>query len=48
MNDLSTYRDLRELVKDCGGIEKFRFFGHLNKYDMITPFGFALTSDSDD
>ena len=29
--DLSNYFDLRELVKDCGGIEKFRFFGHLDK-----------------
>ena len=29
--DLKSYFDLRELVKDCGGIENFRFFGHLNK-----------------
>lgn len=48
MKDLSTYYYLKDLVNDCGGIEKFRFFGHLNKYDMVTPFGFALTSYSDD
>ena len=48
MKDLSTYCYLKDLVNDCGGIEKFRFFGHLDKYDMVTPFGFALTSYSDD
>ena len=48
MKNLEQYYDLRELVKDCGGIENFKFFGHLNKYDMITPFGFALSSYSDD
>ena len=48
MKDLEQYYDLRELVKDFGGVENFRFFGHLNKYDMITPFGFALSSFSDD
>lgn len=41
--DLSSYFDLRELVKDCGGIEKFRFFGHLNK-----PVGPFLCEYSDD
>ena len=48
MKDLNTYCYLKDLVNDCGGIEKFRFFGHLDKYDMVTPFGFALTSYSDD
>lgn len=48
MKNLDQYYDLRELVKDCGGVEKFRFFGKLNKYDMMTPFGFALSSPSDD
>ena len=48
MKNLEEYIDLRDLVYDCGGIEKFRFFGHLNKYDIITPFGFALTSYSDE
>lgn len=41
--DLSNYFDLRELVKDCGGIEKFRFFGHLDK-----PAGLFFSSYSDD
>lgn len=41
--DLSNYFDLRELVKDCGGIEKFRFFGHLDK-----PVGPFLCEYSDD
>lgn len=48
MKDLNTYCYLKDLVNDCGGIEKFRFFGHLDKYDMVTPFGFAFTSYSDD
>ena len=48
MKPINEYYDLRELVADCGGIENFRFFGTLNKYDMTTPFGFALTSPSDD
>ena len=48
MKSINEYYDLRELVADCGGIENFRFFGNLNKYDMVTPFGFALTSPSDD
>ena len=48
MKDLNTYCYLKDLVNDCGGIEKFRFFGHLDKYDMVTPFGFSLTSYSDD
>ena len=48
MKPINEYYDLRELVADCGGIENFRFFGNLNKYDMVTPFGFALTSPSDD
>ena len=48
MKDLNTYCYLKDLVNDCGGIEKFRFFGHLDKYDMVTPFGFALASYSDD
>ena len=41
--DLSNYFDLRELVKDCGGIEKFRFFGHLDK-----PAGLFFCEYSDD
>ena len=48
MKPINKYYNLRELVADCGGIEKFRFFGTLDKYDMMTPFGFALTSPSDD
>lgn len=48
MKELKEYTYLKDLVNDCGGIENFRFFGHLNKYDFITPFGFALTSYSDD
>jgi hypothetical protein len=47
MKDLDQYYDLRELVKDFGGVENFRFFGKLDKYDMITPFGFVFTSSSD-
>lgn len=43
IKDLNNYFDLRELVKDCGGIEKFRFFGHLNK-----PAGLFLSEYSDD
>ena len=41
--DLSNYFDLRELVKDCGDIEKFRFFGHLDK-----PAGLFFCEYSDD
>ena len=41
--DLKSYFDLRELVKDCGGIENFRFFGHLNK-----SAGLFFSSYSDD
>ena len=48
MKPINKYYNLRELVADCGGIENFRFFGTLDKYDMMTPFGFALTSLSDD
>lgn len=48
MKPINKYYNLRELVADCGGIEKFRFFGHLNKYTMMTPFGFALSENSDD
>ena len=48
MTDINKYIDLRELVADFGGIDNFRFFGHLNKYDIITPFGFAFSSHSDD
>ena len=46
MKSINEYYNLRELVADCGGIENFRFFGNLNKYSMVTPFGFALTSPS--
>lgn len=48
MKNLKDYIYLKDLVADCGGIENFRFFGHLNKYETITPFGFAITSCSDD
>lgn len=48
MRNLEEYIYLKDLVADCGGIEKFRFFGHLNKYTIMTPFGFALSEDSDD
>lgn len=48
MKDLNEYYYLKDLVKDCGGIENFRFFGHLNKYTIMTPFGFALSEHSDD
>ena len=48
MKNLNEYIYLKDLVADCGGIEKFRFFGHLDKYDFITPFGFGLSSYSDD
>lgn len=41
--DLKSYFDLRELVKDYGGIEKFRFFGHLGK-----SVGLFLGEYSDD
>ena len=48
MKNLNEYIYLKDLVADCGGIEKFRFFGHLNKYDFMAPFGFGFTSPSDD
>ena len=48
MRDLEDYIYLKDLVADCGGIEKFRFFGHLNKRTIMTPFGFGLSEDSDD
>ena len=43
MRNLEDYIYLKDLVADCGGIEKFRFFGHLNKYSMMTPFGFVFS-----
>lgn len=46
--DLLKYHDLRDLVADCGGVEKFRFYGHLDKYTLRSLFGFSLISDSDD
>ena len=48
MKNLNEYIYLKDLVADCGGIEKFRFFGHLDKRDFMTPFGFGLASPSDD
>ena len=48
MKNLKDYIYLKDLVADCGGIEKFRFFGHLDKYTLATPFGFALSENSDD
>ena len=48
MRNLEDYIYLKDLVADCGGIEKFRFFGHLNKYIMMTPFSSILSENSDD
>ena len=48
MKSINEYYDLRELVADCGGIAKFRFFGHLNKYTLVTTFGFGFSENSDD
>ena len=48
MKNLEEYIYLKDLVRDCGGVDKFRFFGHLDTYTAITPFGFALSSYSDD
>ena len=48
MKNLEDYVYLKDLVADCGGIEKFRFFGHLNKYITMTPFSFILSENSDD
>lgn len=48
MRNLEDYIYLKDLVADCGGIEKFRFFGYLNKRTIMTPFGFGLSEDSDD
>lgn len=45
--DLLKYIYLKDLVADCGGIEKFRFYGYLDKYTLKTPFGFSFTSNSD-
>ena len=35
MRNLEDYVYLKDLVADCGGIEKFRFFGHLNSDDWV-------------
>lgn len=48
MQDIKDYFDLRKLVDDFGGIEEFRFFGILDKYTLMTPFGFALAETCDD
>lgn len=48
MNKLNEYFDLRKLVADFGGIEKFRFFGLLDKYTLLTPFGFAVVEPGND
>ena len=48
MKNLEEYIYLKDLVRDCGGVDKFRFFGHLDTYTATTPFGFALSSYSDD
>ena len=48
MKNIEEYIYLKDLVRDCGGVDKFRFFGHLDRYTAITPFGFALSSYSDD
>lgn len=48
MQDIKEYFDLRKLVADFGGIEKFRFFGILDKYTCMTPFGFSLVETCDD
>ena len=49
MKNLNEYIYLKDLVADCGGIEKFRFFGHLYKFSgSMLPFGgYAITSWSD-
>ena len=49
MKNLNEYIYLKDLVDDCGGIEKFRFFGHLYKFSgSMLPFGgYAITSWSD-
>ena len=49
MKNLNEYIYLKDLVADCGGIEKFRFFGHLYKFSgRMLPFvGYAITSWSD-
>lgn len=43
MKNLQDYFKLKDLVNDCGGIENFRFFGHLNK-----PTGLLFSEYSDD
>ena len=43
MKDLNKYYNLKDLVEDCGGIENFRFFGHLDK-----RVGFCFAEYSDD
>lgn len=48
MQDIKEYFDLRKLVADFGGIKKFRFFGILDKYTCMTPFGFSLVTTGDD
>ena len=48
MRNLEDYIYLKDLVADCGGIEKFRFFGHLNKCIMMKPFSFILSENSND
>ena len=49
MKNINEYIYLKDLVADCGGIEKFRFFGHLYKFSgSMLPFGgCAITSWSD-
>ena len=48
MQDIKEYFDLQKLVADFGGIEKFRFFGLLDKYTLMTPFGFAVVEPGND
>lgn len=49
MKNLNEYIYLKDLITDFGGIEKFRFFGHLYKFSgRMLPFGgYAITSWSD-
>lgn len=48
MQDIKNYFDLRKLVADFGGIERFRFFGMLDKYTLMTPFGFSVVEPCND
>lgn len=36
---------LQKLVAENGGVENFRCFAICRKFDLMTPFGFGLSSD---